>query len=303
MTTSISVRELYDICKGGSALTIIDTLPPEYCECGHIPGAVNACVYEMVFLEKVAALIGDHDAPIVVYGSSDRSRGAAVAAEKLVCAGYTNVRELAGGIEAWESAGFPLETAGAKKIEEPVMGAGRYAINPTLSRLEWIGRNLNNRHVGTIRLAGGEVRYEHGEFVGGAVTLAMDTITDLDLKDEEYRSMLIRHLKSDDFFNVTRYPAASYTINGSEALPDATPGSPNYLIKGTLELNGVARSLALPAEIVPMENGQLKAHAAIDLDRTLWGVVYGSGRLFEKLGMHLVSDMISIELFLVAERG
>jgi rhodanese-related sulfurtransferase len=303
MTASISVQELYDIRRSGGPLTIIDTLPPEYCEWGRIPGAVNICVYEMIFLEKVTELISDHDAPVVVYASSTRSRGAAVAAEKLAHEGYSNVRELSGGIEAWEAAGLPIETSGAKKIEEPALEAGRYVINPALSRLEWIGRNLNNRHMGTIQLAGGEVNYGQGELWGGTVTLSMDTITDLDLKDEEYRSMLIRHLKSDDFFNVARYPLASYAIKGSEALPDAVPGAPNYLVRGELEVKGIVRSLYLPTEIVPVGNGQGKAHAAIDLDRTLWGVLYGSGRFFEKLGIHLVSDIISIELFLVADRG
>ncbi|HEY4743746.1 MAG TPA: rhodanese-like domain-containing protein [Desulfuromonadaceae bacterium] len=303
MTSSVSPQELHDISTGGTPVTIIDTLPPEYWECGHIPGAVNACVYEMVFLEKVAASTSDHAMPIVVYGSSDRSRGAAVAAEKLTRAGYTNIRELAGGIEAWESAGFPLEPTGAQRVEEPVISAGRYLIKPELSRLEWMGRNVNNRHMGTIQLAGGEVHYGQDGFVGGAVTLAMDTIANLDLQDEEYRAMLIRHLMSDDFFNVVRYPSASYTIHGSETLPNAAPGAPNYLITGELELNGITRRLHLPTEVVPLGNGQLKAHAAIDLDRTLWGAIYGSGRFFEKLGIHLVSDMVSIELFLVAERA
>lgn len=302
MSASISAQELYDICKGGRPPVIIDTLPPEYWECGRIPGALNACVYEMAFLDKVTPLVKDHHAPLVVYGSSGRSRGAAIAAEKLARAGYTNVRELAGGIEAWESAGLPLEPVGARKIEKPVLQTGRYIIDPATSRLEWIGRNLNNRHMGTVRLAGGEVFYGQGKFVNGTVTLAMDTITDLDLKDETYRDMLIKHLMSDDFFDVTRYPTASYTITGSELLPNALPGSPNYLIKGELELKGSARTLFLATEIVPTGNGHLQAHAAIDLDRTLWGVIYGSGRFFEKLGMHLVSDMVSIELFLAAER-
>jgi polyisoprenoid-binding protein YceI len=303
MTPSISPHELYDLCAGGTPPAIIDTLPPEYCETCRIPGAINACVYEMAFLEKVAELISDHAAPIVVYGSSDRSRAAAVAAEKLTRAGYTAIRELAGGMEACKSAGFPLEPAGAPQIEEPVVAAGRYVIDPAASRLEWIGRNLNNRHLGTVNLARGEVYYGEGVFAGGTVTLAMDTITNLDLKDDTYRALLIRHLTSDDFFDVARYPSASYTITGSERLANAAPGTPNYLIRGTLELHGITRGLYLPTEVAPQEDGRLKAHAVIDLDRTLWGVIYGSGTFFEKLGIHLVSNMVSIELFLVAERG
>jgi hypothetical protein len=52
--------------------------------------------------------------------------------------------------------------------------------------------------------------------------------------------------------------------------------------------------------VAAQADGTLKAQAAIDLDRTLWNVNYGSGKLFERLGMHLVNDLISIELFIVA---
>ena len=53
--------------------------------------------------------------------------------------------------------------------------------------------------------------------------------------------------------------------------------------------------------VASQADGTLKAQAAIDLDRTLWGVCYGSGRLYERLGMHLVNDLISIELFIVTQ--
>ena len=43
--------------------------------------------------------------------------------------------------------------------------------------------------------------------------------------------------------------------------------------------------------IAPQNDGTLKAQASLDLYRTLWGVCYGSGRLYERLGMHLVNDL------------
>jgi hypothetical protein len=48
------------------------------------------------------------------------------------------------------------------------------------------------------------------------------------------------------------------------------------------------------------DDGSIKAHAALDIDRTFWNVRYGSGKLYERLGMHLVHDLISLELFVVA---
>lgn len=303
MNAMITVDELYALREKGTAIKLIDTLPGEYFDLCHIPGANNVCVYEMTFLEKMAATVKDQAAPVVVYGTSARCRSAAVAREKLNRAGYLEVVELAGGLEAWQAAGLPLERTAPAGLRKPLLIDGRYDIDAAASRLEWTGRNLNNRHFGTIGVSGGEIRIENGHPVEGQVILAMDSIANLDIADEGYKRLLISHLSSDDFFDVARYPTAAYRISGSEVKAEAFPGSPNYLVTGSLELKGVVCDQDFPAEIATQENGQVKVAAAFDIDRTRWGVIYGSGRFFESLGMHLVSDIISIELFLVAVRG
>ena len=303
MKPTLTVAELKAACEAGTALCIIDTLPPEYCEQQHIPGAFNACVYEMAFLDKVAQLVNDPLTRIVVYGSSERSQGAAVALEKLSRAGYTNVSELVGGLEAWQAAGFPVEPEGPGAVEPAGCTDGGYGIDVSNSRLEWTGRNINGRHHGSINIAGGQVTIALGALTSGMVTLDMNTIVNLDLKDPAYSGMLVSHLKSEDFFDVAAHPTAIFSLNGSEAVDGAVAGSPNVSVKGTLELKGTARPLSFPAEIVPQADGTIKVRASFDIDRTRWGVLYGSGRFFEKLGMHLVSDIISIELFLVAVRN
>jgi polyisoprenoid-binding protein YceI len=145
------------------------------------------------------------------------------------------------------------------------------------------------------------VEIENGAIAGGSVILDMNSIVNLDLRDEAYNRMLISHLKSDDFFHVERYPTATFRLDSSQLIPEATPGSPCQTVVGSLELTGRTNRLSFVAEIAAHDNGQIKVQAAFDIDRTRWGVIYGSGRFFEKLGMHLVSDTISIELFLVAE--
>ena len=66
-----------------------------------------------------------------------------------------------------------------------------------------------------------------GRPVGGEFTLDMDSIENLDLQDSEMRQILIRHLKSDDFFDVGRFPTAEFRFSKITPLPGARRGSPN----------------------------------------------------------------------------
>jgi rhodanese-related sulfurtransferase len=303
MLTNIAAGELKSLLDSGSPVCLVDVLPPEYYGERHIPGANNACVYEVAFLENLAKIVSDRDTPLVVYGASARSREASVAAEKLRHAGYREVRELAGGLAAWRTAGYALEIGEGPAVAEMAIKDGQYTVDSAASRLEWTGRNLSGRHNGTIAVSGGEVAVKKGLLAGGSITLDMRSIADLDLKDEGYNRMLVSHLKSDDFFDVANYPSAVYAIDGSQLLPEASACSLVYQVMGSLELKGVQKDLPLTAEVVPQPDDQLKARVLCDLDRTRWGVLYGSGRFFEKLGMHLVNEIVTVELFLVAKMG
>lgn len=296
MTDTITCRELHERLSAGERLLLVDVLTPEVYAARHLPGACNACVYEMVFLKGMAGLAPDRTMPLVVYDESGSTMAARVAREKLLEAGYTDVRMLSGGLNGWFAAGYPLEGG---VTPEPVLKDGSYRLDPASSVLEWAGRNINNRHYGRIPFRGGEIVIADGKLLRGEFTLDMTGLGNLDLQDEGYRRLLESHLKSDDFFDVERYPVAAITISGWQPIVDATPGTPNYTVQGELTIKGVTRPIDFPATVAPQEEGSLKAQAAFCIDRTDWNINYGSGKLFEKLGMHLVHDRIDIELFIV----
>ena len=107
----VSVDELRSRIAAGAAPAILDarSAVAREREPG-IPGAVAANVGE---LEHV--LLGfPPGQEIVVYCSCPNEASAALVARELVQAGFTNVRPLDGGLEAWIAAGLPLsDTAGA----------------------------------------------------------------------------------------------------------------------------------------------------------------------------------------------
>jgi polyisoprenoid-binding protein YceI len=131
----------------------------------------------------------------------------------------------------------------------------------------------------------------------------MKTITNQNLQDENWRNMLLRHLMSDDFFDVERFPTVTFELRCVEAVTTCTPGTPNMEINGVLTIRDSSLPISFPASIAAQEDGGIKAQATVNFDRTLWGVCYGSGRLYERLGMHLVNDLVSVDLFIVARQS
>lgn len=295
---TISAAEL-KMLKDGAAL--IHVLPEEHYACGHLPGAINACVYEMVFVDRVAELIPDKNTAVIVYGAGGGSLDAATAAEKLGGAGYTNVRVFEGGLTEWRSLGLPTDGAGAETGATTPDGV--FDVDISTSVVRWTGRNLFNHHHGTIKLAGGRIEVQRGVLLSARFTLDMNSIACEDLVDTGYNAMLIRHLRDDDFFAVDRFPTAEFVCERAEPLEACTPGTPNYAMHGSITLRGVSRTLSFPAVIAAADADHLTGQAQFELDRTQFGSHYGSGRLFAFLGKHVVNDHVHLHLKVQAKRS
>jgi polyisoprenoid-binding protein YceI len=301
--TTVTHGKLRAWMEEGRDLVVLDTLPGDVYRKRHLPGAKNACVYEVVFPQQVEAIVPDRSREIVVYGSRIVSMDAATAAEKLARLGYQRVYVLSGGLAAWQEARYPLEGEEVEGTLDPgtrlTLPEGVYAVDTDQSTIKWTGRNPNGRHFGTIKLAGGEITVGGSE-ISGFFTVDMGSIKNDDLDGNEWQPVLIAHLQSDDFFFVKLFPTAKFTITSAELVGDPTLSSPNLEVVGTLELRGVRNSLSFPATVSTLADGRIAAEAHFDLDRTRWRVIYGSSRFFEHLGMHLVFDPITVQLRIVA---
>jgi polyisoprenoid-binding protein YceI/rhodanese-related sulfurtransferase len=298
---TITRTELKDLLEGSDRPPLIDVTPEEYFRATHLPGAKNCCVYEINFVDKVAAAIPDKAAELVVYGTSTHSLASSTAAEKLEKAGYARVLNYRGGLEDWESAGLPVERGpDAPKKEHP--HEGRHEVDIEKSHVLWTGRNINGAHTGTVRLKEGWLNVTAGPAAAGELTLDMESIANTDLNDTTLNRMLVAHLKSDDFFDTATHPTAKFQLRHVTVNPHARPGNINAEIDGTLTLKGVTEGIAFPAIIEVLPGGGLSAEAHFDIDRTRWNVIYGSGKFYERLGKHLVHDNISLSLRVVTHQ-
>jgi len=301
--TTVTADDVRAARKSGRHL-ILDVLPPEHFQDRHIPGADNACVYEVTFLDQVARLAPDKDKPIIVYGAGEGSLDAATAAGKLRRAGYRDIALLPGGIAEWLEAGLALEgdrpgeTAAAHPELE--LRATRYTALPDESAITWTGRNYNSRHTGTLALREGTLLCAD-DSLKGIFTLDMQSISNSDLAGSDLQHVLEEHLKSDDFFFAAHFPVCTVEITDMALVPNAAATTPNYRVKAVMTLRGIAKELNFEAHLRPLEEGKVVLLANFDLDRTLWGVLYGSARFFKHLSYHIVLDTISVDLRIVLQ--
>lgn len=294
---TISAAAAYALPPGSIFLHV---LPEGHFACGHVPGALNACVYETVFLSKMAELVPDKATPIIVYGAGEESQDSLVAAEKLAKAGYLNVTDLRGGIDEWKKQGLPVEGGGF--LTEAQQPSGSFVLDTESSVVRWTGRNLFNHHRGTLKLSGGQLEIDNGTLRSAGFTLDMNSIACEDLTVPEQNAMLIHHLRDDDFFAVDRFPVAEFVCNRADPLPACTPGSPNFTLHGSLTLRGITQPLSFPAVIAAADDDHVTGQAQFELDRTQFGCNYGSGRLFSFLGKHVVNDKVHLHVILHAKR-
>ena len=299
----VTPEELSAWLEEKKSFFLIHTLTGIHFQKVHLPGAQNACVFEVTFLDQMKSITADKTAEIVLYGSSERSMDALTAAEKLKFEGYQRIMILKGGIESWRALGYPLEGEAAEFAPDPetrlLLPEGEYQIDTDQSIVEWFGRNPNTKHFGTVRISEGQIQIEKGNMTG-VVEIDMDSIENINLEGDELQPVLVSHLKSDDFFLVKAFPKAKFIINGGKLTEEPYLSSPNYEVSGTLKLRGVKADLAFASTIAPAEDHGLVAEAHFDLDRTRWSVNYGSTRFFENLGMHLVFVLISFQVKIVA---
>ncbi len=268
----------------------------------HADGAVSACVFEVGFLAEIELLAPGRDIPLIVYDAGAADRAAEVAAAKLRRAGHDVAGILEGGLPAWIAAGFA--TSGDGSLEpSPSAADGSHPLDVTESRIEWTGRNLLNRHRGAVAIRSGHLVFERGQLISGEVVADLRAISCADLADPKLNRGLIAHLENDDFFDTGRFPEARFLILGAEPIPGRMQGSPNLRVHGELTLKDVTAPLMFEAAAGWTGDGRPAAQALVPIDRTLWNVIYGSGRLFSGLGGHLVSDLIELELRMVAGRN
>ncbi len=174
----------------------------------------------------------------------------------------------------------------------PVAREITYHIDPAASQVKWTGTMLGIRsHFGTVNYTEGNLSVADGQLTGGNFKVDLTSIAPLDenyaadTEKENTRSMLVDHLKSEDFFDVANHPDAKLQIvevNGNTA-------------KAELTLRGKRGTETIEDIQLTENNGELKATGRMTFDRQKYDVKWSSG-----VQEAVLSDSIEIIVDLTA---
>lgn len=210
----------------------------------------------------------------------------------------------AGTVACKNDAKNKVEPEEAKTAATPAEEAVTYQIDTTESTIEWRGTKPTGEHRGTIDIQDGSLTATNEEITSGKVTIDMNSITVTDEgMDEKDRTSLENHLKGTvegketDFFNVEKYPTATFEITG------ITEENGQKILQGNLTIKDKTKNIQFPIDAdIDGEQLTLKSET-FTIDRTNWNVNYGSKSVFDNLGDNFISDEMELTIDVKATRS
>lgn len=164
--------------------------------------------------------------------------------------------------------GKKAETKDSVATTQPTGGAS-LTVDTAASSIAWLGNKVTGKHNGTIRISGGTLQVQDGKLTGGKFTVNMTSLANLDITDTAYKAKLEGHLKSPDFFDVTKYPEATFEIT---SVTDSA--SSKLKISGNLTLKGISKNITFDADVIENTPASFKAKADFNINRHDWNITY-----------------------------
>jgi polyisoprenoid-binding protein YceI len=152
----------------------------------------------------------------------------------------------------------------------------QYTLDTLNSKVEWKGykvfKSENTSHFGTIKFESGDVTVKDGKLESGKFVADMNSLTSVDLKDDaESLGKLNGHLKSGDFFEVEKFPTASFEIT---KVTPAAEGDYNTLLDGNLTIKGITKPVQFKANVSVKDGEVSVATEPKDIKREEFGVKF-----------------------------
>lgn len=177
--------------------------------------------------------------------------------------------------------------AAAESTPAKPAGTETLAITPENSKVEFVASKVTRSHNGSFKQFSGTIELVPDNIPNSRVTIDIDTASVV--ADDP---QLTEHLKTPDFFDVAKFPKATFV---STKIEPGIKASTSHEITGNLELHGVKKSITFPA-MIAVSADSVSVDAEFAINRKDFGIVY-KGKADD-----LIRDEVVIKLSLRVPR-
>jgi polyisoprenoid-binding protein YceI len=176
-----------------------------------------------------------------------------------------------------------------------------YNVDIASSSIAWVGSKPTEDHTGNIALQSGMIKVNGEAVESGEFTIDMTSIEVTDLEGDAATN-LKSHLegtvegKETDFFNTPKYPTAKFVVTGVKTEGALT------MLEGNLTLKDVTKNVSFPVGVQYEDSKMMLSSEEFTIDRTDWGIQYGSSNFTDIVANKAISDNIKLTVNLVATK-
>jgi polyisoprenoid-binding protein YceI len=153
------------------------------------------------------------------------------------------------------------------------------------SSIDFVAAKVTRDHKGKFNNFDGAIEYAGGK--PSSVSFDID-LTSVETDTEK----LTAHLKTPDFFDVAKYPKATFTSTSLTEAPAGSPGGTTHELRGTLDLHGVKKEVTIPVKAEVTPDG-VRTTSEFTINRHDWEINY------KGMADDLVKDNVLIKLNLL----
>jgi len=156
-----------------------------------------------------------------------------------------------------------------KAASQPQLSTGAPVLTPENTTIAFVGSKVTGKHEGGFKQFKGTLDLVRDKLESSKITAEIDMssiYTDT--------GNLTNHLKSADFFDVAKFPTATFVTTGIESgSHDAKAKDATHTVTGNLTLHGVTKSISFPSKIA-LAGDKFKLDSEFFINRKDFGINY-----------------------------
>lgn len=185
-------------------------------------------------------------------------------------------------------------TTGALAQNKPMMTT--YTVDTDKTTVAYHATKVTGKHEGFVKVKSGKLVFTGPELTGGDIIVDMNSMTVTDIEDKGYEEKYLTHMKSEDFFNTAKYPEAKLEVK------KARMKGKDLEVTGDLTMIGVTKPVTFTVTEWKWSDKEVTGKSTLKLDRTKWGLRYGSASFFKSIGDKAIHNEFTLKIDLRATR-